>query len=88
LLLFLDLLGAFIAPALVVMLLSVWLKNRPSCAAVLSAWLLGSAAALLSKWQGDLSPVLVGAGVSILMLCIFVGWSRLTVRQVEPEGQE
>jgi hypothetical protein len=35
LLLFLDLLAAFIAPALVVMLLSVWLKNRPSRAAVL-----------------------------------------------------
>ena len=88
LLLFLDLLGAFIAPALVVMLLMVWLRNRPSRAAALAAWLVGSAAALLSKWQGELSPVLVGAGVSILVLVISIGWTRVTTRTIQTEGQE
>ena len=86
LLLFLDLLGAFIAPALVVMLLMVWLKNHPSRAAALAAWLLGSAAALFSKWQGELLPVLVGAGVSIVVLGISIGWARVAAQPIQPEG--
>jgi cytosine permease len=88
LLLFLDLLGAFIAPALVVMLLMVWLRNRPSRAVALAAWLLGSVAALLSKWQGEVSPVLVGVGVSILVLLVSIGWTRVTPRTIQIEGQE
>ncbi len=88
LLVFLDVLGAFIAPALAVMLLVAWLKNSPSRAATVSAWLLGSAAALFSKWQGELSLVLVGAGVSIAVMGVAAGWARLTTRPVQAEGQE
>ncbi len=88
LLLFLDVLGAFIAPALVVMLLMAWLKNHPARAAALAAWLIGSVAALFSKWQGELSPVLVGAGVSIAVLGVFVGWARLVARHIQSELQE
>lgn len=80
LLLFLDLLGAFIAPALAVMLMVALFKNSTTPTAALAAWALGSAAALLSKWQGQLSPVLVGGAVSALMLCLFVGWARVSVR--------
>ncbi len=80
LLLFLDLLGAFIAPALAVMLLVALWKNATSPAAALGAWALGSAAALLSKWQGALSPVLVGGGVSVLVLSLFVASARVAIR--------
>ncbi len=83
LLLFLDLLGACIAPALVVMLLMAALKNHPSRASALAAWLLGSAAALFAKWQGELSPVLVGAAVSIVALTISIGWARAAARSVQ-----
>lgn len=77
LLFFLDVLGAFIAPALVVMLLAAWLKNHVTHATALAAWLIGSIAALAAKWQGELSPVLVGAGVSMAVLVVSAGWARL-----------
>jgi purine-cytosine permease-like protein len=88
LLLFLDLLGAFIAPALVVMLLMAWLKDHPSRASALAGWLLGSAAALLAKWQGELSPVLVGTAVSIAVLAVPIARAHAAPRPVRPEGQE
>lgn len=88
LLLFLDLLGAFIAPALVAMLLMALLKNSIPRSVALAAWGFGSVVALLSKWLGDFSPVLVGAGGSIVVLCIFVGWRYLITRRVQPQGQE
>jgi hypothetical protein len=70
------------------MLLMAWLKNHPSRAAALAAWLLGSVAALFSKWQGELSPVLVGAGVSIAVLGFAAGWARLVARPIQAERQE
>lgn len=88
LLLFLDLLGSFMAPALVVMLLMALWKHSPSRAAALVAWMLGSAAALLDKWQGELSPVLVGGVVSLAAMSLSTGWSYLAARSARPAESE
>jgi purine-cytosine permease-like protein len=88
LLLFLDLLGSFLAPALVVMLLMAVLKNSPGRAAALVAWMAGSAAALAAKWQGEISPVLVGIAVCLVAFggCILV--ARLSSRAVPTESRD
>lgn len=64
---FLDLLGAILVPALVVMLIAVRL-TKPSRTAALIAWLVGSAAALVFKIQGQLIHLVVGAVVSLVVL--------------------
>lgn len=74
LLLFLDVLGAFIAPALVVMLSIALLKRDFSRRAAIIAWLVGSAVALATKYSTHLSPALAGAAVSV---AIFAGWIGL-----------
>ncbi len=77
----LMLLGAFGAPARVVMLLMASLKNSPSRAMPLVAWLVGGVAALLSKLQPQLSPTLVGAAVSIAVMGISIGMTSRSIQQ-------
>ncbi|MCL4393902.1 MAG: hypothetical protein M1482_03685 [Chloroflexi bacterium] len=86
LLLFLDLFAALFAPALVVMLLTAVLKSFNRSWALI-AWLAGSAAALVAKFQSSVSPYAVGAAVSIVVLGLAVGWARITAPPAEPEGQ-
>jgi purine-cytosine permease-like protein len=88
LLLFLDLLGSFLAPALVVMLLMAVLKNSPSRTAALVAWMAGSAAALVVKWQGEISPVLVGIAVSLVVFGGSLLLARLGDRTIPTESRE
>lgn len=76
LLLFLDLLGAFIMPALVVMLITAFVAKPINLIAILAAWFGGSGAALFAKWQGTLSPVFVGVLVCVAILTISTGWTR------------
>lgn len=83
LLLFLDLLGAFIAPALVVMLLMAGLKNSPGNRVALLAWLAGSAAALLAKSQPQLSSALVGMAVSLAVVGLSLVLTR--PRSIQPD---
>lgn len=80
LLLFLDVLGAFIAPALVVMLIIALIKKGFSRTGAIVSWLFGSAIALATKYSGDLSPVLVGAAVSIVFFSAWIGVSGLHAR--------
>ncbi len=88
LLLFLDLLGAFLAPALVVMLLMAVLKNSPGRVQGLVAWLVGTAAALLAKWQGEISPVLAGIAVSLVVLGAAMLLARLGNGALRTESEE
>ncbi len=83
LLLFLELLAAFIAPALVVMLLMALLRPSLSRNAAMVAWLAGSLAALLSKFHGDLSPVLVGAAVSLVVLGLAIARANVVARPIQ-----
>jgi purine-cytosine permease-like protein len=69
---FLDLLGAVLIPALVVMLLTAIPARHPSKMVALVAWLAGSAAALIFKIQGNLVHLVVGAVVSIVVLEIII----------------
>lgn len=87
LLLFLDVLGALIAPALVVMLL-VAIANQTSGTRALAAWLTGGAASIWSILQRSLSPIAVGAAVSIAMLGILIGWAHVMVRPIEADSEE
>ncbi len=76
LLLFLDLLGAVVPSALVVMLLVAVLGRRPSARSALLAWLAGAGAAVLLKVQGYQYHMLVGTAVSIGLVVA----SRMLVR--------
>jgi len=69
---FLDLLGAVLIPALVVMLLTAIPARHPSKTTALVVWLAGSAAALIFKIQGNLVHLVVGAVVSIVVLEIII----------------
>ncbi len=69
---FLDLLGAVLIPALVVMLLTVIPGHHASKTAALVAWLAGSVAALIFKIQGNLVHLVVGAVVSIIVLEVII----------------
>jgi cytosine permease len=76
LLLFLDLLGAVIPSALVVMLLVIMLARKPSVGSALLAWLVGAGAAVLLKVQGYQYHMLVGISVSIALLAASALLSR------------
>ena len=69
---FLSFIGAILPTALVVMLTSAVLTKKPSKMATLTAWLAGSAAALIFKFQGGLVHIAVGAMVSIMVLQIII----------------
>jgi hypothetical protein len=69
---FLDLIGAILPTALVVMLATATLTKKPSRTATLIAWLAGSVAALIFKLQGGLVHIVVGAVVSIIVLQIMM----------------
>lgn len=90
LLLFLDLLGALLPPALAIMLLVPVLKREPPRSAALSAWLLGAAAAVLVKLQGQLSHMVIGAAVSMAALKVMTNRSGRTrsMQSVWPGAQE
>jgi cytosine permease len=76
LLLFLDLLGAVIPSALVVMLLAVVLARKPSVGNALLAWLAGAGSAVLLKVQGYQYHMLVGIAVSIALVAASMLLSR------------
>ncbi len=82
LLLFLDMLGVFIAPALVVMLVNAWLPRYASSTVALLAWWLGSVVAFFFKWYGGLIPIFAGASTSLAILGISIGgmswWNKKT----------
>lgn len=69
---FLSLIGAVLPTALVVMLTTTLLAQTPSKTATVTAWLVGSAAAILFRLQGDLIHIAVGAVVSIVVLGIII----------------
>jgi cytosine permease len=76
LLLFLDLLGAVIPSALVVMLLAVVFARKPSMGSALLAWLVGAGAAVLLKVQGYQYHMLVGIAISIALVAASMLLSR------------
>lgn len=69
---FLNLIGAILPTALVVMLTTTMLAQKPSKSAALTAWLAGSAVAILFRLQGGLVHIAVGAVVSLVVLGIIV----------------
>jgi len=70
---FLSFIGAVLPTALVVMLASAMFTEKPSRAATLTAWLVGSGAAIIFKFQGgDLVHIAVGAVVSIVVLQLMI----------------
>lgn len=69
---FLDLLGAVLPPALVVLLTTAIIQQKVPKSTALVAWLAGSGAALLFKLQGLLIHLAVGAIVSFVVLQLMV----------------
>lgn len=69
---FLDVLGAAIPPALVIMLLTAVLADKPRRSTALAAWTAGAVVSVILKLQGQLAHMVVGAGVSIAVLLIGV----------------
>lgn len=78
LLLFLDVLGAAIPPALVVMLLTALLAEKPSASTALVAWVTGAVVAIVLELLGQPAHIVVGVAVSagvLLILRILFGQS-------------
>lgn len=69
---FLDLLGVILPPALVVLLVAALLPRKAPHSATLTAWLLGSLAALMFKLQGHSFHLAVGAIVSFAALHLMI----------------
>ena len=67
---FLGINGAALGPALGVMLLIHWLPTKPAPRIAFLAWLLGAVVAILCQIQGQSVAILLGAGVSLLMLLV------------------
>jgi len=67
---FLGLNGAALAPALGVMLLSHWLAKKPATWIAFLAWLLGAATAIGCQVLGQSMAILLGAGVSLLVVLL------------------
>jgi hypothetical protein len=67
---FLGLNGAALAPALGVMLLSHWLDKKPAPRVAVLAWLLGAATAIGGQVLGQPVAILLGAGVSLLVVVV------------------
>ncbi|MEM7537087.1 MAG: hypothetical protein AAF639_33235, partial [Chloroflexota bacterium] len=65
-----DLLGAILPPALVVLLVTSALKQKPPTSHTLAAWWIGAAVALVFKLQGQLIHIAVGAVVAIAVLAV------------------
>ena len=82
LLLFLDLLGAVMPSALVVMLLAAVLARKPSVGGALLAWLVGAGAAILLKVQGYHYHMWAGMTVSIALLVASMMLSRYSDKKV------
>jgi cytosine/uracil/thiamine/allantoin permease len=62
--------GAALAPALGVMLLSHWLNKKPAPRVAVLAWLLGAATAIGGQVLGQSVAILLGAGVSLLVVVV------------------
>lgn len=88
LLTFLDVLGAAIPPALIVMLVTAMLPRRLSRMTTLTAWLLGAAVAITLKVQGELSHMVAGAGASAVVLLAAVLLGKAQRLRPMPAGSE
>jgi hypothetical protein len=73
---FLDLLGAILPPALAVLLATALIRQKVPASTALLAWLAGSGAALVFKFQGQLIHLAVGAAVSLVVLHIMLRLSK------------
>lgn len=73
---FLDLLGAILPPALAVLLAVAVIRQKVRPSVALLAWLAGSGAALVFKFQGQLIHLAVGAAVSLVVLHIMLRLSK------------
>lgn len=67
---FLGINGAALGPALGVMLLVHWLPTKPAPRIAFTAWVLGAAVAILCQLQGQSIALVLGAGVSLLIVLV------------------
>lgn len=75
---FLSYIGTVLPTALVVMLTSAVLTKKPSRIATLTAWFVGSVAALIFKFEGgDLIHIAVGAIVSLVVLQVMMHFASI-----------
>lgn len=87
LLLFLDLVGAVVPSALVVMLVVALLARKPKPAAALLAWGAGAGTALLLKAQGYLFHMFAGVLVSLIVLALGALWWQRAYQKAESQVQ-
>lgn len=79
LLLFLEWVAAILPPAMAVMIGMAMMKRRPKTAVALAAWIVGAVTAVLVKLSGQNIHLLVGAGISIIILLL--GKANPTAKQ-------